>query len=166
VSDSASLHLTLGLTLEAWVYPTSLNGWMNLIYKPIGSSGWSYVLQGATAYAGEVPSLYFSSASGNLLAPSPVPLNTWSHVAGTYDGTTMSFYVNGVLVSSQPQTGAITPSTDALSLGGNPGGANWNGLLDEVRIYNRALSATEIQADMNIAVNAPTPPTGLHIVSQ
>jgi hypothetical protein len=163
VSDSASLDLTQGLTLEAWVFPTALGGWRPLVFKPLGTQ-LCYVLQGSSNPSG-VPSLGLSVAPSNVMAPNPLPLNMWSHIAGTYNGVTMALYVNGVQVASQSQTGTLATSTDAMTLGGDTMGEDWSGLIDEVRIYNRALSASEIQADMNTLIGVPpTPPTGLHIV--
>jgi PKD repeat protein len=164
VSDSASLDLTQGLTLEAWVFPTALGGWRPILFKP-GGTLLCYVLQGSSNPSG-VPSLGLSVAYPNVMAPNPLPLNTWSHLAGTYNGVTMALYVNGVQVASQSQTGTLATSTDAVTIGGDTAGNDWSGLIDEVRVYNRALSASEIQADMNtsIGVPPPPPPTGLHIV--
>jgi hypothetical protein len=164
VNDAASLDLTSGMTLEAWVYPTSLSGWMNVIYKPDNGSSICYVLQGCTP-SGQVPSLWGAFSSSSLSGPSALPLNTWSHLAGTYDGSTMNFYVNGLLVGSRPQTGPITTSSVALTIGGNTAyGENWSGLIDEVRIYNRALSQSEIHADISTPVigtsTRPTTPPG------
>jgi hypothetical protein len=165
IGDSGSLHLASGLTLEAWVYPTALSGWMNLIYKDDGNSGVSYVLQGSSG-ANPVPSFGLSASPANLRAPSALPLNAWSHVAGTYDGVTMRLYVNGVEVANQAQTGALALATGPLTIGGNAGGENWTGLIDEVRIYSRALSASEILADLNGPVlYRPAPPSGLHVIA-
>src|SRR5262249_11527624 len=89
-----------------------------------------------------------------------LPLDTWTHVAATYDGVTLCLYVNGVRVSSRALPGAIATSADPLVLGGNAVWGEWfAGLIDEVRIYRRALSATEIQADMSRPVATPPPPS-------
>ena len=113
INDAASLHLTSGMTLEAWVSPSSLNGsWMNLIFKANGDPGTtnpSYLLQGCSPSASS-PSVYINAASSNLAAPGALPVNTWSHVAATYDGTTLRFFVNGLLVASRAQTGTISAS--------------------------------------------------------
>ena len=67
--------------------------------------------------------------------------------------TTLRFYVNGVQVGSRAQTGNMVVSSRALRIGGNGvWGEYFNGLIDDVRIYNRALTATEIQADMAAGV--------------
>jgi len=169
VNDSPFLDLTNSMTLEAWVFPQSAgNSWMNLIVKTAGdpaSTSPAYVLQGATP-PNQVPSLYVSPGSGNLLSASALPLNAWSHLAATYDGAVARLFVNGTEVASRPQTGSMTVSADPLTIGGNTySGQNWSGLIDEVRIYNRALSSTEIQTDMTtpITVRVPTPPLNIRI---
>jgi len=167
VSNSASLALASALTLEAWVNPASSSAsWMNLIFKPVGNpanQNPSYVLQGSSPSS--TPSFYVGAATANLAGPAALPVGAWSHLAATYDGATMRLYVNGVQVSSRAQTGALPTSADNLTIGGNVfSGQNWNGLIDEVRIYSRALSATEIQNDMTSPVVRVAPPRNLRIV--
>jgi PKD repeat protein len=164
ISDSPSLDLSAGMTLEAWVYPTpSSGGWSDIVFKNTDM----YFLMGSTPQG--TPGFGGSFASSNVYGTA-LPLNTWTHLAGTCDGTTMRFYVNGVQVSSLTQTGAISTSTGTLSIGGDPTyGQYWTGLIDEIRIYSRALSGSEIQSDMatpvvGTAVVIP-PPQGLHILS-
>src|SRR5262249_19613060 len=146
IADSASLHLTTGLTLEAWVFPTALSSsWSDVIYK--GSD--TYFLMGTTPQS-QLPDMGGTFASTNLYGTSALPLNTWTHLAGTYDGSMMRFYVNGVQVASQPQTGTVPANSGLLSIGGDStSGQFWTGLIDEVRIYNRAINAVEVQTDMN-----------------
>ena len=85
--------------------------------------------------------------------PEILPLNVWTHVATTYDGARVRLYVNGVRVRSRAVSGSILTSTDPLRFGGN---ATWGeyflGLIDEIRIYNSALTQVEIQRDMNTPV--------------
>ena len=78
-------------------------------------------------------------------------LNTWYHATATYDGTRMRLYVNGVEVGSMSKSGAVAMNANVpLNLGRNPGGSRYmNGALDDVRIYNRALTPTEIKALMS-----------------
>jgi regulation of enolase protein 1 (concanavalin A-like superfamily) len=78
-------------------------------------------------------------------------LNVWKHVALTYDGTTVRLYVEGVLVGSG--TGAHGTNNNPLIFGRwTPASEYWNGLIDEVRIYNRRLTQTEIQTDRNTPI--------------
>ena len=68
-------------------------------------------------------------------------LNTWTHIAATYDGTTIRLFVNGVQAATRAQTGALLASTQPLRFGGNALWAEWfQGQLDEIRVYNRALT--------------------------
>jgi PKD repeat protein len=167
VNNSPSLNLSAGLTLEAWVYPTATTAaWRPVIFKPYDSSQISYVLQGLTPTQTKVPSIYVLPSADNLFGPSPLPTNTWSHLAATYDGSSMRMYVNGTLVADKAQTGTINLSAGALTIGGNAlYSAYWLGLLDEVRIYNRALSAAEIQSDMNnpVRLDKPAAPQNIRI---
>jgi hypothetical protein len=90
--------------------------------------------------------------------PAALPLATWSHLASTYDGSTLRLYVNGIQVSSIPRSGvsSIEVGTGALRIGGNTiWGEYFRGLIDEVRIYNRALGAAEIATDRDTPVGAP-----------
>jgi hypothetical protein len=78
-----------------------------------------------------------------------LPLNTWTHVAMTYGGGAVRFYVNGALVGTRAHTGAMPATAGALEIGGNTIWGEWfAGLIDEVRIYNRPLTQAEIQAGM------------------
>jgi PKD repeat protein len=163
IPDAASLDLTTGMTLEAWVYPTALSTITDIIYKDT----LKYYLAGSVG-AGTAPSFGGDFAPSALNGTNVLALNTWSHLAGTYDGTTMRLYVNGVLVSSLAQSGPIGTSLGSLMIGGNPlsAGKNFTGKIDEVRIYNRALGVSEIQLDMNTAVvsgvgNKPGGPNSL-----
>jgi hypothetical protein len=81
-----------------------------------------------------------------------VPLNQWLHCVGTYDGSIQSLYVNGVLITNSNWVGTIDwdrsqECADPDAIGGDPCFIDglFNGSIDEVRIFNRALSATEVQ---------------------
>jgi uncharacterized delta-60 repeat protein len=83
---------------------------------------------------------------GYIRASTTFPTNQWVHVAGVWDGTTISVYENGILKGSEAWSGTLTTSTDDLRIGARtdyPGG-NLNGRLDEVRIWDKALCAAEI----------------------
>ncbi len=139
------------MTLEAWVNPSVVsNAWQDVIYK--GND--NYYLEGTSGNGG-VPAMggTFGGSDVALNGTGALPANTWTHLAATYDGTTMRLYVNGVQVASQAQTGAIATSTNPLQIGGDSlYGQFFQGTIDEVRIYNVALTAAQIQTDMNTPV--------------
>ena len=83
-------------------------------------------------------------------------LNQWVHVCGTWDGTTISLYINGSLVTSSPISGLLTYDNYFTIIGDLEGmtGWIWDGKIDDVSLWNTALSQTEIQQYMNC------PPTG------
>jgi Concanavalin A-like lectin/glucanases superfamily/Putative esterase len=153
VLDSALLDLTTGMTLSVWIFPTAHgNGtWRNVLIKE-RSGGEVYNLYSNTDT--NVPTVYAvrSAAPSTPLdarGTAQLPLNAWTHLAATYDGTTLRLYVNGSQVGSRAVSGALLTSTGALRIGGNNvWGEYFKGRIDEVRIYNRALSQGEIQSDM------------------
>ena len=113
-----------------------------------------YYLMGTTTSGGE-PALggILGGVSANLFGASALGLDTWTHLAGTYDGTTMRLYVNGLQVASQASAGNILTSANPLQIGGDSiFGQTFEGKIDEVRVYDRALSVSEIQSDMNTPV--------------
>ena len=158
VPDVNALDLTNGMTLEAWVNPTTAdNGWRTVALKE---------RPGNLVYA-----LYGSSDTGRPSVHVQTPLesdtrgtaalatNAWTHLASTYDGTTLRLYVNGTQVSSRAVSGSMTANTGVLSIGGNGVWGEWfAGMLDEVRVYNRALPASEIAGDMATPVTCSGPP--------
>jgi fibronectin type 3 domain-containing protein len=94
--------------------------------------------------------------------------NVWTHVAATWNGSTMVIYTNGVQQASLASGGSITTTTDPLAIGtkntGTATGDYFKGELDEVRIYNRALGVAEINTVMHAGDTAPTVPAGLSAV--
>jgi hypothetical protein len=160
------LDLTNGMTLEAWVNPTSMSGWESVIYKERGGAGTgllSYAMYAHDGGSNTPPAGYVRTSSAGpdrgIQGLTRLPLNVWSHIAVTYTtaagpaSSSLRFYVNGALVRT------ITNAINQNILQGNQplriGNSNasvsegFNGLIDEVRIYNRALSAAEIATDMN-----------------
>jgi len=160
VPDSNSLDLTTGMTLEAWVDPDVADNWETLLFKE-RSGGDAYALYGASDTGAPEVQVFTGGTSHVAQAQTPLPLNVWSHLAATYDGSNLRLYVNGSQVASTAVTGAITTSTGVLHMGANSvWGERYTGAMDEARIYNRALSAGEIQADMRRSITPDhTPPT-------
>ena len=166
VNDAPLLRLGQEFTLEAWVYPTAPQESAVMIKESLGQG--NYYLQTYPGSSGSpIPSfgINVDGTSTHHVALNDLPLNTWSHLAAVWDGSNTYVYVNGSLVGTQPTTGLLSTSTEPLRIGGSTilpgdGGGFFQGRIDEVRIYNRALSVNNIRNDMNKPSNpaiAPIP---------
>ena len=160
VPDSATLDLTTGMTLEAWVQPTVTGSWRTVVMKE-QSGNLVYGLYSNTSTNRPRVEIFAGGSLRTLEGPSQLPTGTWSHLAATYDGATLRLFVNGAQVAQLATCGSILASTAPLRIGGNGvWGEYFSGPIDEVRVYNRALSAAEVAADVNRSVTPDvTPPT-------
>ena len=154
VADSSSLDLTSGMTLEAWLRPSANGGWRTGLMKEAGSSfTWG-------AYANTSSNRPTGNAGPyEVEGAAQLPLNTWTHLAVTYDRVNLRLYVNGTQVGVQPATPALVASSGPFRMGGNSIWDEWySGLIDEVRVYNRALTAPQVQSDLATAIGNVPPP--------
>ncbi len=166
IPDSASLRLSSGMTLMGWVRPSSTGtNWRGIIFKRATGGQDNYFLEASSSFSGSPPAGggRFGGVSALVSAPSPVTTNAWSHVALTYDGATLTLYVNAQQVASTPRTGAILQSNGPVTIGGSAVYGQWfAGIIDEIRIYDVALTPAQVQSDMNTALGGGTdtqPPT-------
>ena len=164
VGSKALLALSTGMTLEAWVYPTAaMSGLDTVVMKEqlatATTPGTATYLLAANNSANQPMSAVWNGSEATVNGNTQIPPNQWTHLASTYDGQYQSLYVNGVLVETLPQTGPIATSTGSLRIGGNSiWGGYFQGYIDEVRIYNRALSNAQIISDSTTALSVSNPP--------
>lgn len=158
VPHNASLA-PAAITVEAWVYflPTNLapaGVYPTILRKNVLPQQEVYFLRvqqgtGRVAWKVKLP----GAASVTATSPAPLPTDTWTHVAGTWDGSTCRLYFDGVQVASAIGSGPLTDNGGALRIGkgddATAGGETWNGYLEEIRIWSVARSAAEIQGTMN-----------------
>jgi len=133
---------TTSLSISAWAYKTDTSQ-ASIIGR--GAS----VDYGIFVYGG---SLQFglNSGSWSTITTSIPTVNTWFHVCATWDGTSMKLYVNGALASSASKTGTITYTSNNTTIGKNStlSGFEWDGKIDEVALFNYALSERQIKQDI------------------
>lgn len=151
VAGNRALAPTNALTLECWV-KTDVAGqkdtwFVNSIGSSYGyssSAGFRFGLVGGKPCFG-IPVTKFSH---HLLAHADLPLGRWVHLAGTFDGKTMRLYVDGEERGTMERPFPLQPSDHYLCLGNYnvKHDAHFTGLLDEVKLYDRALSPEEVRA--------------------
>jgi hypothetical protein len=148
LGNPSKLSFTGQITLSAWVKPSSTSSAQyiidhrtstsNDVFLMINSSGQYQV---GVSSGGTLHTAVFAIPSGDV--------GNWVHLAGTYDGTAWRLYRNGVLVNStNSTTGVISITTGNWGIGGAASGSNnkryFSGAIDDVRIYNSAISSSAI----------------------
>jgi hypothetical protein len=159
LGNRASLQLTGSMTWSAWV-KAAANPWDDgqIIAKSDNSSGWQFKSSPDTGQHTFGVAVSGSTSSHTQRYSRTVrSLNTWYHVAGVYNAAarTLDIYVNGVLDNGVLRGTVPSSQYNAnvdVTIGRRSGGFYFNGIIDQVRVYNRALSATEIQTDMNTPI--------------
>jgi hypothetical protein len=155
VPDSNDLDLADEFTLEAWVRPDEANEWSAVLTKERGEGALSYQMHAEGE--GNAPVGYVGNSEGSFeveAGDDPIPPHVWSHLALIYDGSKLRYYIDGELKGTD--SGADPgPSADPLLIGGD---ISWGeedafkGLIDEVRVYDRALSEAEVQGDQGAGI--------------
>lgn len=165
VPYSPTLAPGSGVTAEAWItYNSTLGpGWRfpTIVRMDPSPNSASYFLR---VEAGQTQTnrllWWVSTPSGNYSISwfyTPGALSTWTHVAGTYDGSTLRIFVNGAQVAQGVGTGPILNTNGVFRIGSGdltvPGGETWNGEIDEVRVWPFARSAAAIASTMNMRLS-------------
>jgi hypothetical protein len=131
------------VSLEAWVnYNISQQDWKGIIYKANGnSSGYQLFIDSSEQVAfGVITTTGFSRPNAGFV----LPTNTWHHIVGSYDGSNLRIYVNGILYNTTPQTGNILASTTNLFVGMSFASEEFSGYIPIARIYDRGLTTQEV----------------------
>ncbi len=144
VANEATYDVTGNLTVAAWIkVDTFTKQWQSIVTK--GDSAWRLLrnnLTDALCFAGT------GLTADTVYGTRNVNDGQWHHAVGVYDGTRLSLYVDGTLDASAASTGAIGTNNYNVFIGENAQatGRQFDGLIDDVRVYNRALSATDVSA--------------------
>ncbi|HEX2784696.1 MAG TPA: PQQ-dependent sugar dehydrogenase, partial [Ilumatobacteraceae bacterium] len=175
LGNPAGLQLTGSVTISAWVYSSTFPGDDAPIVSKRGTGELGYQLDTTVDTGPRTIGFKLTNNSGTNMfryGATALQANTWYHVAGVYNATagTLDVYLNGVLDNGS-LVGTVTTSqqnsTVNVNIGQRPsGGYSFNGLIDDVRIHNRALTAGENQTAMNAPLGStgssdPTPPSVL-----
>jgi hypothetical protein len=133
--NAASLQVQNAFTLCCW-FNSANNAWRSFLDK-----GWT----NAWSFGQQNSKLFFLNGGAVLSGTLAFSTGVWNFGVVTYDGATLRFYLNGVFDTSYNITCNFSQGNN-LWIGKNLGGGFYAGIVDEVRVYNRALPASEIQA--------------------
>ena len=140
----ASLQNLPNVTIAAWVNPTATPVFGNVVAKYSYANGGMILRISQISNGRLTPHIY--TDTWHTCSGSVIPLNVWTHVAIRYDGTTLKGYVNGLEdCTTTPAVGGNLSLNPTAFLIDTTGGDHFPGLIDDVRIYNRALSPDEVQ---------------------
>jgi len=167
VPYAATLVPRSGITLEAWVtYDDTTIGsgyrWPTVVRQNSTPGAETYMLRVNAANNNSlVLGFMVRTASGPRTVSwgfTSGQLNTWTHLAGTYDGSLLRLFVNGTEVASAASTGAIVDTGNSFRIGNGDlttvGIEEWNGEIDEVRLWPFARTAGEIASTMNLELTS------------
>ncbi|KAF5434956.1 Concanavalin A-like lectin, partial [Candidatus Methanophagaceae archaeon] len=151
IPDSDVFGITDKMTVSAWIYPSNIVDYGRIVTKAWASSGDPWCIF----------SLYFdTSASSNInflvttngaysqaTSTATISLNKWTYVVGTYNGSEIDIYVNGLKSGDASKTGNLNTNNQPVTIGTSSRYSNqdFEGYIDEVVMYNRSLSAEEIR---------------------
>ena len=158
VPSSASLNIsTGGVSMEAWVKPTVMPGLGNTgtIAMKASDPPYAYWLQ-VTDNDRAKFGVGIAGVNHPLSAGGVVSAGSWYHLVGTYDGTVQRLYVNGALVASQPLTGSVDVVGGDFRIGTTRASEWFNGVIDDVAVYNKALTPAQVQAHYEAGAQALT----------
>jgi hypothetical protein len=161
VGDISSFNASTAFTVSAWVYKTgnsagtSLSGTIAGKWDSPAGLGWFLECNDTDHASPNLLRFYISGvSSASTYSVGQVSNNAWHHILVKYDGVKKYIYIDGVLDTSPNTTGTPTTSTTYFEIGyyNGSGAFNnyFNGKIDEVRVYNRALSATEVKQLYNL----------------
>jgi len=149
VEDTSVLSSVLTeLTISVWLYPVTGTpvDWVAAVMKT-STENWTDGFGLANNAADNTTIKFFVNGRDNSVSAT-LDMNSWNHIVGVYDGANLRIYKNGVEVGVMAYSQTITEVTEALFIGNDLADQyddKWLGSIDEVKIWSRALNATEVQ---------------------
>lgn len=147
-ADSPSLTIKNSITIQLWIKPNALptSDWTAFVEKGNYSNGYLF----ATG-SGNMRDLSFWYAGTDIDSGEVLNIGEWQNIAVTYDGAQFIIYHNGIPIQTKAHVGSAAGNTSGLNLGRSPtwgASRNFNGAMDDVRIYNYARTQKQILEDM------------------
>jgi len=164
--NDPTLNITGSITVEAWINidGTTFKDWRRIVEKDWATSYFLGSGDGTNDF-----SISFcmdpDASTANVLqtGSNVIDPHVWNHVAGVWDGTNLYIYVNGILEASMPWSNTVDGSTNVTEIARHfgAGSHHFRGNMDEVRIWNVARTAAQLQHDMHRELINPASETNL-----
>lgn len=159
VSDHPSLDITNGFTIAAWIKLETYTEWASIVTKGGSPNHNEYINNFTIHQSGpdggtDFGHLRFTFDGATTPLPESntiIPLNEWHFITVTFDGTTLTFFLNGEPDGQYEISGLLVPNNDPLNIGADFPGVEeyWQGFIDELRIWNKPLKQVHVQAAMH-----------------
>lgn len=164
VPASSDINFTSAMTVEAWIKPNKGGSAGYFVYKadPGEGGAWGSYMLGQWRTGQADARITTTDGGFVLVAGHPIPNGEWSHVAMTYDANAgadnFRLYVNGILAGSMTATGTLKTNKGILFVGGDRYNRYYDDVtIDELRLWNRALTASDILANMEHTLQGDEP---------
>jgi hypothetical protein len=144
VGDVYDFPVMAPFSIEAWIEPAPDDGHSHIIvskwHQPTNNFGYELFLQGETVrFSRELPT------AADVVSASGIVAGQYTHVVGTFDGTSLRLYVNGTRQAIAAATVSLADDNNSFEIG-TGGNAPFNGVIDEVAIYDKELPAARVYA--------------------
>jgi len=143
IPDSKTFaEITNAVTMEAWVNPAGFSAWMSFGVK-------GDITYGMFIEPTQFVRMHYSDGSTLDTPAGAIKANEWTHVVGTYDGKTVTIYLNGEVKAQINANVAVPAGAASYVIGGTQESRDWySGMIDEVKVYSRGLTADEVKKSM------------------
>lgn len=146
-SDSSLAVVAGSFTISAWVKPSSIDSYDMIISKDDSSTTLNsgYRLMFDNGHHGRI--LVDNGSNQDAVTTSTVPLNSWTHIVATFNGTDLQIYHNGSLQATTQISGSLVSDNKQMVIGkkASQNSAYFGGAIDDITIWNTSLSAAEVQ---------------------
>jgi len=151
IPHADSLNIESAFTVENWGYPIDIVREQVVAEKGFWAGSWLSHIKTVRGYVFAIAASGWSPIWLATSADSAFEAEKWYHMAMTWDGTSRKLYINGQLDGEDGPGGADLPeNTQSLYIAGGRGNYYYDGIFDEIRIWNRALSGEELEASMDM----------------
>jgi hypothetical protein len=154
VSNNSAFNETRGITIEAWVTTDSIGSY-NIISMRTSTSAWTADGWGFNTHPGSLLSFWIGHYDNQKVTIPWTTHSQYKHLVATFDGRQQKIYVDGECLAIREYITTIPQPTSSIAIGNDPNTTSygWEGKINNIKIYNRALTGGEVQENYNALAN-------------